>query len=167
MLIRLITIPFVLALSCSLLQAGTIAIFPFELIDTSYEGEVYGVRTDETRRLALITEELRRRAASDGRFNAVDMTGITGEIERAKPLYKCDACALDLARRVGAEQLMTGTVQKVSNLILNINIYMREAESGKLMRVMSVDIRGNTDETWLRGLRWLLSNRLLSNEAKQ
>jgi Protein of unknown function (DUF2380) len=44
---------------------------------------------------------------------------------------------------------------------------MREAESGKLMRVMSVDIRGNTDETWLRGLRWLLSNRLLSNEAKQ
>jgi hypothetical protein len=28
-------------------------------------------------------------------------------------------------------------------------------------RVMSTDIRGNTDETWLRGIRWLAKNRLL------
>jgi hypothetical protein len=166
MLIRLITIPLVLVLSSGLAGAGTIAIFPFELIDTSFEGEVYGVRADETRRLSLITEELRRRLTSDGRFDAADMTAIKPEIERASPLYKCATCALDLAHRVGAEQVMTGTVQKVSNLILNINIYVRDAESGKLISVASVDIRGNTDEIWLRGLHWLISNRLLSNEAK-
>ncbi|MGH6815753.1 MAG: DUF2380 domain-containing protein, partial [Hyphomicrobiaceae bacterium] len=43
------------------------AIFPFELIDTSLEGELGGIRADETRRLVLATEELRRLVAQDGR----------------------------------------------------------------------------------------------------
>jgi hypothetical protein len=38
-------------------------------------------------------------------------------------------------------------VQKVSNLILNINVYMENAASGKMEFARSVDIRGNTDES--------------------
>jgi hypothetical protein len=52
-------------------------------------------------------------------------------------------------------------VQKVSNLILNINVYMRDAESGRMTFARSVDIRGNTDESWQRGLDYLLRNYLL------
>ncbi len=29
--------------------------------------------------------------------------------------------------------------------------------------VMGADIRGNTDETWSRGLSWLVRNRLMKN----
>jgi uncharacterized protein YeeX (DUF496 family) len=54
------------------------------------------------------------------------------------------------------------TVQKVSNLILNINIYVRDASSGATIAAMSADMRGNTDESWSRTLDWLVRNRLLA-----
>jgi hypothetical protein len=67
-----------------------------------------------------------------------------------------------LARRIGAELAITGTVQKVSNLILNMNIYVRDASTGATIAAMSADMRGNTDETWSRTLDWLVHNRLLA-----
>ena len=53
-------------------------------------------------------------------------------------------------------------MQKVSNLILNINVYMEDAESGKMKFARSIDIRGNTDESWSRAASYLLRNRLLA-----
>jgi hypothetical protein len=38
-------------------------------------------------------------------------------------------------------------VQKVSNVILNMNVYIRDAHTGKLVISMSADFRGNTDES--------------------
>jgi hypothetical protein len=54
-----------------------------------------------------------------------------------------------------------GTVQKVSNLILNINLYTEDVRREKLIFGKSVDIRGNTDESWRRGLDYMLRNYLL------
>jgi hypothetical protein len=48
-------------------------------------------------------------------------------------------------------------VQKVSNLILNINLEVRSAAGATRYRG-SVDIRGNTDEAWLRGVHRLAEN---------
>jgi hypothetical protein len=50
----------------------------------------------------------------------------------------------------------------VSNLILNMNIYVRDASSGATVEAMSDDMRGNTDESWFRTLDWLIRNRLLA-----
>ena len=44
------------------------AVFDFELIDTSLEGEVSGQRADEQRRLKLISDQLRRQLSESGRF---------------------------------------------------------------------------------------------------
>jgi hypothetical protein len=56
-------------------------------------------------------------------------------------------------------------VQKVSNLILNINIYLRDARDDRMLQAMSADIRGNTDESWSRGLSYLIRNKLLAEPA--
>ena len=72
---------------------------------------------------------------------------------------------MEIARRAGAEIAITGTVRKVSSLILNINIQVREVAGGKLTRALQADIRGNTDESWLRGIRWLVANRLLVTQG--
>src|SRR6266699_2627763 len=81
---------------------------------------------------------------------------------RASNLQACGGCDAGLARRAGAELAVTGTVQKVSNLILNMNIYVRDATDGHLVTQMSADFRGNTDESWSRALDWLVRNRMLA-----
>lgn len=136
------------------------AIFPFELNDVSIEGAMSGPRADETRRLALATEELRRLAAREAGYEVVDLEGVKPQIEKAAPLYKCNGCEAEIARRAGAEIAVTGYVRKVSNLILKVFINVRDVESGRLTAVYQADIKGNTDETWRRGVRWLVVNRL-------
>jgi hypothetical protein len=42
-----------------------------------------------------------------------------------------------MARRAGAELVVTGAVQKISNLIPNMNIYIRDATDGHLVTQMS------------------------------
>ena len=141
-----------------------IAVFNFDLIDDSQEGEMNGVRADETQRLILISDELRRLMKVDGRYELVDMTPIAAEIERLKPMYKCNSCEDELARKVGAEYLMIGTVQKVSNLILNLNLYVRDVSQAKIIQGMSSDIRSNSDDSWMHGVRWVVKNQLLADK---
>jgi hypothetical protein len=138
------------------------AVFPFELNDVSIEGEVGGRRPDETQRLVLATQELRRLAAQDAGYELVELSGLAAEIERAAPLYKCGGCEVSIARRAGADIAITGTVRKVSSLILSLRIDVRDVANGTLTRVLQADIRGNTDESWVRGIRWLVANRLLA-----
>ena len=57
------------------------------------------------------------------------------------------------------------TVQKVSNLILNINVYMADVANDKMTFIKSVDVRGNTDKSWTRSMTYLLDNYLLSKKS--
>lgn len=136
-----------------------VAIFDFELIDTSLEGEVTGARADQQRRLGLVADQLRAAVAAAPGFAVVDIAPVA-EKARGENLQNCGGCDRTFAGELGAGWSITGTVQKVSNLILNINIYVRDVETGKLTQVMSADIRSNTDESWRRGMAWLIKNRL-------
>jgi hypothetical protein len=148
-----------LAVTCAA-QAGTKAvIFPFELIDVSLEGQYVGPRPDEEARLALATEELRKRAQEAG-YELIDLSSASAELEKSQPLYKCKGCEVDIARRLGADMALAGTVRKLSNLVLVIHLYVSDAKRGNLTRIHRVDLRGNTDETWVRGVRRLAAEGL-------
>mgnify|MGYP001025844738 CR=1 FL=1 len=82
-------------------------------------------------------------------------------IQAGQTIGECHGCELDYAREVGASQVAWIKIQKVSNLILNMNVYIGDVRSGMLTFVHSVDIRGNTDESWRRSLKYLLDNYLL------
>ncbi len=138
------------------------AVFDFELIDTSLEGEMRGRNAAEQRRLRLISDFLRRSLRSSGDYMVLDMSPAAKAVKEAGHLYGCNGCEAAIARRLGDEVAITGPVQKVSNMILNINLYVRDVASEKRTRSMSVDIRGNTDESWLRGISYLLRNQLLA-----
>ena len=140
-----------------------IAMFGFELIDTSIEGELSGPRADEQERLVMISDQLRRALKESGRYTLVDIAPMRDRIEQAGMLHGCNGCEADIARTLGADMSMAGTVQKVSNLILNVNIYMRDAATGELLGTHSVDIRGNTDASWTRGVSYIVRNRLLAD----
>ncbi|MCK1709007.1 MULTISPECIES: DUF3280 domain-containing protein [unclassified Bradyrhizobium] len=137
-----------------------LAVFDFELIDTSLPGEFYGSKP-ELERLDRISEQLRKELAGSGRFQLLDIAPIR-DAARHSNLQACGNCDLTFAGQLGAELEITGMVQKVSNLIINLNIYLRDVKTGNMIAVASADMRGNTDESWSRTMSYLIRNRLLA-----
>lgn len=163
LLLGAVAVPVLLALLAVVPAQGKaarpIAVFDFELIDTSLDGELNGPRADEQRRIGQVGAELRRKLAADDKFRIVDLGPVAAKAH-AVHLQGCGGCDADLAAQLGAKLSITGTVQKVSNLILNMNIYIRDVSNGRVVASMSADMRGNTDESWSRTIDWLVRNRL-------
>ena len=130
-----------------------LVLFPLEFVSTSLEP----VREDERARLRLAEAELRRRLEARG-YLLLDPAPVAAQAAAYASLRECNGCELDLARALGAEQAALAWVGKTSNLILDITLRIGEVETGKLVRAGSVAIRGNTDESWLRGIRYLVDN---------
>jgi hypothetical protein len=139
----------------------TLAVFDFELVDTSLQGEVDGPRRDEHDRLMRVGDQVRAALTESGKFHLLDISPVNAAAHGSN-LQACGGCDVQYAQRLGADLDITGVVQKVSNLILNINIYLRDVRSGRLVAAMSADLRGNTDETWTRATSYLVRNRLLA-----
>jgi hypothetical protein len=136
--------------------AERIVLFDVELINTSLEP----TRPDEEARIVMAGELLREGFAARGDFEVVDPAPLAEDLARLGYLRSCNGCELRLAKRIDADLAGLAWVQKVSNLILNINLQVREVATGRLVYAGTVDIRGNTDESWQRGVRYLLERRI-------
>jgi hypothetical protein len=134
-----------------------VAFFGFHLINTSLEPTT----PTENERVRMLGDLFREKVAASGRFNLVAIPpDLREKIEAGPEIGSCNGCEHDFAQTLGADLAAWGTVQKVSNLILNINVYMADAPTGKMEFVRSVDIRGNTDESWRHGLDYMLRHYL-------
>jgi uncharacterized protein DUF2380 len=133
-------------------QPRSIVILDFELVDD--QRELFPA-TVEHERLRAIRDQLSDEFARYALYRVVDRTPASDLIREHRsraPLHACNGCELEIARSVGADRVLVGWVQKVSNLILNINIQIEDAATGAVLLNKSVDLRGNTDETWRRGV---------------
>lgn len=132
------------------------AVFAFELDDTSLQGEISGHDPADLARLDQLNSQLQSALVQIGRYKPVAVSTDPG----APSWWTCDGCEVDPAREAGADISVIGWVQKVSNLILNINIVIRDVATGQRIAAGSVDIRGDTDEAWKHGLSYLIHNRI-------
>jgi hypothetical protein len=105
--------------------------------------------------------EMRQWLAQSRRADVVDIARVADRTH-ARDLRTCGGCDAEFGSELGARYSMTGWVQKVSNLILNMNIVVRDAKTGQVILSKSVDMRGNTDESWSRALDWLVDRPLLA-----
>ena len=99
---------------------------------------------------AFVLGPMRRGLAESGKFTILDIAPVNAAAHAAN-LQACGGCDVDLAQKLGADIAMTGVVHKVSNLILRLHIYLRDAHTGRLITLVSTSFRGNTDESWQRG----------------
>ncbi|MDO5659043.1 MAG: DUF3280 domain-containing protein [Paracoccus sp. (in: a-proteobacteria)] len=134
---------------------GKVAFFGLHFIDTSAEGAINGIRDDEVTRLALVQGLIADDLVARG-FELVDTTPVQAELALIRNPAHCNGCDSRLAGELGADYAVTGEVQKVSNLILSANLYIRRAGPRETLRHGAVEIRSNTDESWTRGYRYLL-----------
>lgn len=133
-----------------------IAVFPFELYDTSGEPRTPA----HDRRLLMVTEQLREGLDGLDAYVVVSLTPVASRLPDLGHIYGCNGCELDLAKVVGAEQAATGLVHKVSTLIQYIQITVKDVATGQVLRQVAASIRGDTDEAWSRGVAWLIEHRL-------
>ena len=147
----------------SALAADTVAVFPFELLDSSQEGElILKVRPEETKRLELLTQDLMTRLSAAMQYEVIDISNLAPDVSAAAPLYRCNGCEGDLAKKSGAKFAMLGLVQKFSDTLLSVNIQVLDAGTGAVKSAYTAGVQGNTDEAWLRGVSHIVRNKLMS-----
>lgn len=151
-----------LSATCASAQ-DKVAFFGLTMLDTSLQTTELGVDPAEQLRLESLETTVRDRFETEG-YTLVDLEPERTAIERVVNLAKCYGCDTRIAARLGADFSLVGEVQKVSNLILTVNLQLRDASSGDLVRGGVVDIRGNTDDSWARGMRYILNNRIFREE---
>lgn len=145
----------------------TIAIVDFDLVDDQSD---LAPATVEYRRLRDIRNQLEHDFASNGLYRVVDTSAASELIKKYRAetlLSACNGCELDIARALHADRVLVGWVQKVSNLILNINIRVEDAATGDVVLEKSVDLRGNTDETWKRGVSHIVRSMLEKRQGNR
>ena len=137
-----------------------VAFLGFQLINTSPQQTT----PEETQRIRMLNDMFQQKLDASGRFKMVSIpVELRDKIAGAAEISNCNGCERDFALEAGADWAAWGTVQKVSNLILNIlniDVYMENAQAKKMEFAKSVDIRGNTDESWRRGLDYMLRHYL-------
>jgi Protein of unknown function (DUF2380) len=137
------------------------AVMDFELIDDMRDYERPEVKDAQDRRIGLISDALRQELLQRGMYRLADngaAAKLISDLKARQELRDCNGCEIDIGRALGADVIVIGWVQKVSNLILNINIEVRQVSSGRMLYVKSVDLRSNSDNSWLRGIRYMVDS---------
>ena len=130
----------------------------FELIDEQPDPTR---NAEHAQRLRATEVQLREGLTRLGLYLDVQTTPAVMEAVRmargqSEYLYRCNGCLGPVAEAAGTRLVGMGWVQRVSNLILNINLEFRDAREDRMVLTKSVDIRGDNDESWRRGVAYML-----------
>jgi len=144
----------------------SIALLDCTLIDDNAAYNDADTNRIQSERLSMISnalrDDLRERTPLVIADNA-QASDLIASLQRGQDINACNGCELRVARKLGVSRVGVCWVQKISNLILNMNLRVEDANSGATLFQRSVDIRGNTDQSWRRGAKALVD--LLSSDA--
>jgi hypothetical protein len=144
-----------------------IAVFDFELEDFSGGAGIIPESDQDREQLRLAAETARRMLTESGRYSLVDVSHADAPEVTAGTLHKCDGCDVPIARKLGADQSLVGTVNRVSRMEYGVTFRLRDARTGALISVERTDLRMGANYSWDRGAAWLIKNRLLEKQAQQ
>jgi hypothetical protein len=136
--------------------APRVVVFDMEIADSSGEG----VHPDHPARLRRMTDLLVDGLRATGRYQVQAARDTAIAAEQPPSIRDCNGCERELARKAGADIVVTGVIHKISTLILNERIMMRDVNSGDVLASAIVDIRGDNERSWKHGVEWMLRHRL-------
>ncbi|HUL41991.1 MAG TPA: DUF3280 domain-containing protein [Burkholderiales bacterium] len=151
-------------LCCNIGIAGglkSIYISDFEVLDDTRQYNTPEVNAAQDKRAQMIGDNLRQLLEEKHLYRVVGAQAaskLIGDMRARQSLYLCDPCAQEIGQALHTNRVALCWVQKVSNLILNINIKVFDSDTDKVVYQESVDIRGNTDVSWSRGIKALVSS---------
>lgn len=138
-------------------EVPTLVVLDFDLLEDHPDASR---AIDQQRRLEAVRTGFIEGVREHELYRVVDLSPAREMLDRFKSqranIYTCASCQVEIGKAVGARYVAAGWVQKVSNLILNINIEIREVDADRVVLNKSVDIRGNTDRSWRRGMAFMV-----------
>lgn len=134
-----------------------VVVLDFDLIDEMRDPATEAADRD---RLAAASRQF---PASVEKCSGIEIAPVPGAVVESVAaqithVHQCNGCAEDIAKAAGADLVVFTWVQKVSNLILNVNAEVQDS-AGRTLDVRSVDMRGNTSRSWTKAVD-ALANRL-------
>ena len=74
-----------------------LAVFDFEMIDTSLPGQFYGPQADEHDRLLRVGDQIRKELGESGKFRIVDIAPVNAAAHQSN-LQACGGCDVKLRK---------------------------------------------------------------------
>ncbi|WP_424360180.1 DUF3280 domain-containing protein [Methylocystis parvus] len=141
-----------------------LAVFDLELDDFSAGGPLAGESAVETARLQRMSALARELLSRSGLFEIVDVRPSRNPMVAEHWLRKCNGCEVDAARELGADMSFIGFFRKISVMEQNLEFRMRDVRTNEFVNISQTDLRGETDESWSRALKFLIRYGLVEPE---
>lgn len=138
-------------------EEARMLVLDFELIDTS--NEPIDQRAEHLQRLTRARDDISAGLAARRVYHIVDRSAVAADLDAIlKQTYirTCNGCEAALARKAGADLVLTGVVNKVSTLILSMGVSIARASTGELIYHQGFDFRGDNDQSWVRATKFFI-----------
>ena len=147
---RLTALPLAFLLFCAVARAQTGASATarpaIAVLNLRFDGEHANVlQPGDTAIVASATSKLLATLAASDRVTLVDSTAVAAAVGAAESSGNpCDnACAVAVARQVGARWVAKGTISNLSNLVWLLTAELFDATTGKPVLADSYEIKGD------------------------
>jgi hypothetical protein len=132
------------------------------VLDVEISGDLGGpeLAPEHQARLNLASAKLRESLSRTGLYQLVDNTPAQSTIDelasRYLYLHDCNGCDLDIARQLGADQVLVAWVNRVSALILSLTYEVHDVTTGQITARKSFGFRGDNDTSWTRAIDYMV-----------
>jgi len=142
-----------------------LAMFNFELEDTSAGAEAAGQTASDATGLADTTDAVRKLLVQSGRYDLIDVGSASADAAKTHTLRDCGGCDAAIALVLGADQSLVGVVGRVSRTEYTVRFQLREARTGTILASGDSGLRMGANYSWSRGAVHLVRERLLENAS--
>jgi hypothetical protein len=136
-------------------------VFDFELDDRSAADGLIAKDAIDDENLKKATEEARQRLAASGRYAVVDTGPAAGELIAAGGIQRCNGCEASLAKKLGADQSLSGVFGRVSRTEYTLQVVIRDARTGAILSNSFSGLRMGANYAWPRAVTSLIDNKIL------
>ncbi|WP_454633455.1 DUF2380 domain-containing protein [Bradyrhizobium cenepequi] len=144
-----------------------LAVFDFELEDTTAAAAASGITASDAAQLADVTSGVRELFAQSGRYRVIEIGGANAEAVKTHTLRDCGGCEAGIALKLGADQSLIGVVRRVSRTEYTIGFQVRDARTGDVVSRADSGLRMGADYSWRRGAVRLVRGHLLDSPSQQ
>lgn len=122
-------------------------------------GQSKAMEKADRARLAKVAKRLTQRFAASPDYDVVVAPEISREIADYN-LGACGRCELMLGKKAGADFVMVGSVQKLSAMLMNVQVIVYSVADGGAVAAGGGVIHSNTDADWMRAIDRIAGQKL-------